>query len=162
MQTLNSMQVLGNIGIKAKTIDFPNGGKKTILSVATNIGYGENQRTIWHTVLLYNKSAEICSELDKGDIIWVSGYMDYRKWEDEKGIQRIAPELHAEKFVIVKGQAVKPSSSEAPAPQTGSYADLNKQEQNKAKDEKSTPPSASPTPKAKPDLTDSTPKDIPY
>ncbi|NWK53231.1 single-stranded DNA-binding protein [Acinetobacter sp. SwsAc5] len=162
MQTLNNMQILGNIGTKAKTIDFPNGGKKTILSVATNIGYGENQRTIWHTVLLYNKSAEICSELDKGDIVWVSGYMDYRKWEDENGVQRIAPELHAEKFNILKGQAVKPSSNDVPAQQAGSYADLNKQEQNKQKAENSPPPSAPTPPKAKPDPSDTTPKDLPY
>jgi single stranded DNA-binding protein len=159
MQTLNVIQVVGNIGVDAKMIDFPNGGKKTILSVATNTGYGDNQKTQWHTVLLYNKSAEICSGLVKGDVIWCSGYMDYRKWTDDEGIVRIVPEIHAEKFSILKGQPVKPTGSDSPTDSNGSYGNLAKNESSNNNGKGLSVPKA-PVPELDP--SNSKLKDLPY
>lgn len=159
MQTLNQIQIMGNIGVKAKMLEFPNGGKKTVLSVATNIGYGENQKTQWHTVLLYNKSAEICSGLDKGDVIWVSGYMDYRKWTDDNDVVRISAEIHADKFLIIEGTPVKPSESAENEIKGGSYANAKKSEPKKPENEK---PVDQKAPPKKLDPEDSTPKDLPY
>lgn len=155
MQTLNNIQILGNIGSKAKMTEFPNGGKKTVLSVATNTGYGDNVRTQWHTVLLYNKSAVICSKLDKGDVIWCSGFIDYRKWEDEQsGVTRILPEIHVEKFRIIKGEPVNPNEGDVPEPQLGSYAGLKGNTENPSSDQ--------PTSTKTPNKNDATPKNIPY
>lgn len=156
MQTLNQIQVMGNIGAKAKVVKFPNGGCKTILSVATNIGYGENQKTQWHTVLLYNKSAEICSELDKGDVLWCSGYMDYRRWNDDAGVVRISPEIHVDKFLIVQGTAVKPTEKAESEIKAGSYAKANNEEQKKQE------PSLSTAPPKAPDPENSQSKELPY
>lgn len=146
MQTLNQIQILGNVGAKAKVVNFPNGGCKTILSIATNIGYGENKKTQWHTVLLYNKSAEICSDLDKGDVLWCSGYMDYRRWTDDSGIARLSPEIHVDKFLIVQGTAVKPSEKFESEFKGGSYARDNSEEQSKQKPSLSTTPAKAESP----------------
>lgn len=159
MQTLNVIQVMGNIGVNAKMIEFPNGGKKTILSVATNTGYGENQKTQWHTVLLYNKSAEICSGLVKGDVIWCSGNIDYRKWVDDEKVTRLIPEIHADKFVIIKGQPVKPTGSDVNSEVNGTYANVAKTDPSPISEKNLTVPKAPPP---EHDPTNSKIKDLPY
>lgn len=113
LSTVNQINLLGHVGSDAQFKIF-NDNARTILSVATNSGYGENQRVQWHSVIFWGKSAEIVSNLKKGDIIFINGLIDYRKWQDaQTGENRIRTEIQMQQFSIVKGEICKPQLGQA-------------------------------------------------
>lgn len=110
LQTINQINILGNLGNDAQFKAFSDNAKTTI-SVATNSGYGDKQKTQWHTVIFWGKAAEITSKLKKGDSLFVSGYIDYRKWTDTNtGQNREKTEIHAQQFSIINGETGQISS----------------------------------------------------
>ncbi|MPS92907.1 MAG: single-stranded DNA-binding protein [Comamonas sp.] len=103
MQTINISNVLGHIGSDPQHTQLPNGTLKTVVSIATNIGTGDRQKVQWHTALFWGKTAEVAAKLKKGDALFVSGYVDYRKWNDkETGQPREKTEIHVQHFSKVE------------------------------------------------------------
>ncbi|NNH79034.1 single-stranded DNA-binding protein [Acinetobacter sp. ANC 5380] len=114
--TVNQVNILGHIGTDAQFKVFQE-TCRTTLSVATNSGYGDKQRVQWHNIVFWGKSAEVVSKLKKGDVIFVNGLVDYRKWQTESGENRERTEIQAQQFSIVKGEIGKVQSAQNPAPQ---------------------------------------------
>lgn len=91
----NNVNLIGNIGNEVKLVETPTGKKVLKLSIAENItsGSGENKktRTIWHKVVLWEKSAELhAKHIQKGDkITLLNGNLDYeiREIEGQKVLQ---------------------------------------------------------------------------
>ncbi|EOZ8645422.1 single-stranded DNA-binding protein [Acinetobacter baumannii] len=99
MQTINISNVLGHVGSDAQLTKLPNGTLKTVVSIATNSGTGDRQKVQWHHALFWGKTAEVAAKLKKGDALFVSGYIDYRKWDDKNtGQQRERTEIHVQHF----------------------------------------------------------------
>lgn len=104
LQTINQINILGHVGNEAQFKAFTDNAKTTI-SVATNSGFGDKQKVQWHTVIFWGKAAELTSKLKKGDEIFVSGYIDYRKWVDtNSGQNREKTEIFAQQFSIISGE----------------------------------------------------------
>lgn len=132
LQTINQINILGNVGSDAQFKAFSDNARTTI-SIATNSGYGDKQKTQWHTVILWGIAAEITSKLKKGDSLFVSGYIDYRKWTDtNSGQNREKAEIHAQQFSIISGETGQISShskgnAQQQPKQSQGYANLNNQ-----------------------------------
>ena len=102
MQTINHVNILGYVG-KAAEFYKNQYGTKAILSVATR----SNERVQWHVVAFYDKDAEAIALLKRGDEILITGCLEYFKWVDCNGNERIAPEIAVNSFNIVKGQKIQ-------------------------------------------------------
>ena len=102
MQTINHVNILGYVG-KAAEFYKNQYGTKAILSVATR----SNERIQWHVVAFYDKDAEAIALLKRGDEILITGCLEYFKWVDCNGNERIAPEIAVNSFNIVKGQKIQ-------------------------------------------------------
>lgn len=130
MQTHNLVQVQGRLGADIQIIKFEN-GMKGVLSVATQKGFGDKQKTHWHTVILYNKAAHIASKLVKGNTVFCQGELEYRQWRDTNDNPRMSAEIICDKLIIVVGEVcsledypfenTKKNMNTAPAV-AGSYA----------------------------------------
>lgn len=132
MQTINQINILGNLGSDAQFKAFTDNAKTTI-SVATSSGIGDKQKTQWHTVILWGKAAETTAKLKKGDSIFVSGYIEHRKWTDTStGQNREKSEIHAQQFSIVSGEVGQISNQnygkqKQSAPQSQGYGNAAQQ-----------------------------------
>lgn len=105
---LNRAILVGNLGMDPE-LKFTQGGQAVLrIRLATTESYmnkgGERQeRTEWHTVVVWGKRAESLNKiLSKGRTIWVEGRIQTRSWEDKKdGSKRYATEINAQNIGLV-------------------------------------------------------------
>jgi len=97
---VNKVILIGNLGADPEVRYMPSGGAVANVRIATSEVWkdkqtGENQeRTEWHTVVYYNRLAEIVGEyLRKGSKIFVEGSLRTRKWQDKSGQDRYTTEI---------------------------------------------------------------------
>ena len=103
MQTMNHVNILGSVGKEAEFFKNEH-GTKAILLVATQ----SNGLIQWHVVAFYDKDADAIALLKSGDEIFIEGSLEYFKWFDCNGNERIAPEIAVNSFNIVKGERTQP------------------------------------------------------
>jgi single-strand DNA-binding protein len=74
---LNRIELIGRVGQDPVTKQV--GGKSlTTFSIATSYGKGETQKTDWHNVSTWEKTADIAAQiLHKGDRVFVAGRLSY-------------------------------------------------------------------------------------
>ncbi|MBP9786354.1 MAG: single-stranded DNA-binding protein [Acinetobacter sp.] len=103
MQTISITNIMGHIGSDPQFATLPNGTQKATISVATNMGIGDRQRTQWHQAIFWGKAAEAAAKLKKGDALYVSGVLEYRKWTDtNSGQPREKAEINVQQFSKVE------------------------------------------------------------
>ena len=101
MGSVNKVILVGNLGRDAELRYTPGGAAVATLNMATtevwNDKAGQRQeKTEWHRVVLWGKSAESLSEyLTKGKQIYVEGRLQTRQWDDKDGNKRYTTEMHA-------------------------------------------------------------------
>ena len=107
MNGINIVLVTGTLGSKPELVNFPNGGCKTTLSVATSRKWidsqtGENkEKTQWHMIVLNNRSAEVaCQYLDKGDKVSVQGYLETRSYTKDN-VKHFVTEIISQNMQMV-------------------------------------------------------------
>lgn len=108
MAGLNRVTLIGNLGGDAK-LQYTESGQAVVnLSLATNEAWkdpvsGERkERTEWHRVAVWGKTAEALSEyLTKGRQIYVEGRLQRSEWEDEKGIKRQSTQIVARQVQLL-------------------------------------------------------------
>jgi single-strand DNA-binding protein len=62
------------------------------------------EKTEWHRVVLWGKSAESLSEyLTKGKQIYVEGRLQTRQWDDKDGNKRYTTEIRGDRIVLLGG-----------------------------------------------------------
>ena len=85
MSSLNKVILLGRVG-KDPEVRFTASGQAVCnftMATSEKIKSGE-ERTEWHTISLFGKTAEIAGEyLTKGSQVLVEGRIQYRKWQDK-------------------------------------------------------------------------------
>ncbi|KKO47663.1 single-stranded DNA-binding protein [Arsukibacterium sp. MJ3] len=97
---VNKVIVLGNLGQDPEVRTMQSGKAMATLTIATSERWqdknsGEPQeRTEWHKVVLFGKTAEIAQEyLKKGQQVYIEGKLQTRKWQDQQGIDRYTTEI---------------------------------------------------------------------
>jgi single-strand DNA-binding protein len=108
MRGVNKVILIGNLGQDPETKVMPSGGAVTNVRLATSESWkdkntGEMQeRTEWHTVVFFNRLAEIVGQyLTKGSKVYVEGSLRTRKWQDKDGSDRYSTEIVAKEMQML-------------------------------------------------------------
>ena len=109
MGSVNKVILVGNLGRDAELRYTPGGAAVATLNMATtevwNDKAGQRQeKTEWHRVVLWGKSAESLAEyLTKGKQIYVEGRLQTRQWDDKDGNKRYTTEIRGDRIVLLGG-----------------------------------------------------------
>lgn len=130
MASVNKVIVLGNLGKDPEVRYTPSGSAVCNLRVATTRNWkskdsGEKmEETEWHSVVLYDRQAEIAGEyLKKGRPVYIEGRLKTRKWQDKEGVDRYTTEIVADSMQLLGGrEGTTGSGSDEDAPQRAAPA----------------------------------------
>ena len=109
MGSVNKVILVGNLGRDAELHYTPGGAAVSTINMATtevwNDKAGQRQeKTEWHRVVLWGKSAESLAEyLTKGKQIYVEGRLQTRQWDDKDGNKRYTTEIRGDRIVLLGG-----------------------------------------------------------
>jgi single-strand DNA-binding protein len=109
MGSVNKVILVGNLGRDAELRYTPGGAAVATLNMATtevwNDKSGQRQeKTEWHRVVLWGKTAESLSEyLTKGKQIYIEGRLQTRQWDDKDGNKRYTTEIRSDRVVLLGG-----------------------------------------------------------
>ncbi len=101
MGSVNKVILVGNLGRDAELRYTPGGAAVATLNMATtevwnDKGGQRQEKTEWHRVVLWGKSAESLAEyLTKGKQIYIEGRLQTRQWDDKDGNKRYTTEIVA-------------------------------------------------------------------
>jgi single-strand DNA-binding protein len=128
---LNKVMIIGHLGRDPELRFTQTGTPVATLSIATDESYTDKdgnkvERTEWHRVVVFQRSAENCSQyLSKGSLVFVEGKLQTRKWQDQQGQDRYSTEIKADRvqFLDRKGdRAAAGDDGAARRPQGGPRA----------------------------------------
>jgi len=110
MGSVNKVILVGNLGRDAELRYTPGGAPVATLNLATTEVWNDKasgqkqEKTEWHRVVLWGKSAESLSEyLTKGKQIYVEGRLQTRKWQDKDGNDKYTTEIRADRITLLGG-----------------------------------------------------------
>jgi single-strand DNA-binding protein len=109
MGSVNKVILVGNLGRDAELRYTPGGAPVATLNLATtevwNDKAGQRQeKTEWHRVVLWGKTAESLSEyLVKGKQLYIEGRLQTRQWDDKDGNKRYTTEIRGDRIVLLGG-----------------------------------------------------------
>lgn len=118
MRGVNRVTLIGHLGADPDVRYMPSGKAVTNIRIATSEAWKDRQtgdqqeRTEWHTVVLFDKLGEIAGEyLRKGSQVYIEGSLRTRKWQDKEGKDRYTTEVIASQMQMLGG---KPQGERAP------------------------------------------------
>lgn len=124
MASFNKVMIMGNLAAKPELRHTKAGTAVTTIRVATNEVSTDSEgakveKTEWHTVVVFGKTAENCEKyLDKGKSVLVEGKLQTREWEDKEGNKRYSTEILAASVQFIGGKGDGDSAEKATAPAT--------------------------------------------
>lgn len=108
---VNKVILVGNLGADPESKYTPSGTAVCNLRIATTKQWkdresGEQQeRTEWHRVVLFNRTAEVAGEyLKKGTSVYIEGELRTNKWQDQQGNDRYTTEVVANDMQMLGGR----------------------------------------------------------
>ena len=111
MASVNKVIVLGNLGRDPEVRYTPSGSAVCNLRIATTRNWkskdsGEKmEETEWHSVVLYDRQAEIAGEyLKKGRPVYIEGRLKTRKWTDKEGAEKYTTEIICDSMQLLGGR----------------------------------------------------------
>jgi single-strand DNA-binding protein len=119
MASRNLVLVMGYLGRTPELNKTEGGTAVCNLSVATTERWidkdgREQERTEWVRVVVWGGQAEYCTKyLKTGSLVDVQGRLQTRPWTDDKGVERWATEVVAQR---VQGLDRRPKGDDAPLP----------------------------------------------
>ncbi len=109
MASVNKVILLGNLGRDPETRYTTDGSAVANLSIATSEQWkdkgGEKQeRTEWHRVVLFGRTAEVAGEyLKKGRSVYIEGRLQTRKYTDKDGVEKYSTEIIGDRMQLIGG-----------------------------------------------------------
>jgi single-strand DNA-binding protein len=123
---INKVILIGNLGQDPEVRFTPSGTAVANLNLATTDTWTDKQsgqrqeRTEWHRIVLFNKTAEIAQQyLKKGSKVYIEGRLQTRKWQGQDGQDKYSTEIVANDMQMLdsRGGGDMPQSGN----QSGSY-----------------------------------------
>ena len=122
MSGVNLAVLLGNVGKDPELRHTKNEKAVTSFSLATSKKVKGDEKTEWHRIVAWGKTAEICAEyLSKGSQVHITGELQTREWEDTDGVKRQTTEIVAHNVTFV-GQGKSSGSSQGSSSGSGQSA----------------------------------------
>ncbi len=113
MASLNLCQFIGRAGQDPTTRYTSNGMAIANLSIAVSYKSKGEETTEWVRVSAFDKLAEIIAEYVKeGSLIYISGRMQTRKWQDKSGEDKYSTEIIADRMQMLGGKSEKSERQE--------------------------------------------------
>ena len=125
MASLNRVEIIGRLGRDPELKYSQNGAAICRINVATDESYTDRegnriQKAEWHSVVVFQKSAEHCSHyLSKGSLVFVEGSLSTREWQDQQGQKRYTTEIKAQRILFLDKKDGGKSGSSFPSESSG-------------------------------------------
>ena len=122
---MNKVMLIGNVGIEPEVKYFDADQAVANVRLATTEksytlpnGTRIPERTDWHNLVFYRRLAKVVENyVHKGDKLYVEGRIQYRLYDDKRGIQRTAVEIIVDSMEMLTPKSDKDSVMNA-APAT--------------------------------------------
>ncbi|NOR68522.1 MAG: single-stranded DNA-binding protein [Methylomarinum sp.] len=117
----NVFSFTGTVGRDAEVRVTPSGQTVLNVTVASNVGFGDRQQTLWVRVALWGKRAEgqLQNYLKKGQQVFVSGELTQREYQANDGTTRTSLELNAQVIDLIgKRSESQPVQNNKPTQQS--------------------------------------------
>ena len=113
MASVNKALLVGNLGKDPEVRFTPSGRAMCRFPLATsevwNTDAGKQERTEWHNIVVWGKSAENCGQfLRKGRQVYVEGAIRSRSYDAKDGTKRYVTEIVTQRVQFLGG---KPTAS---------------------------------------------------
>ena len=114
--SINKVILVGHIGSKPEGRYTPSGTSTATFSIATNEVWidgdkGRQERTEWHNIVAWNKQADFTTEyLQKGQLVYVEGRLQTRKWTDKDDNPRKTTEIVSTMITPLEWKSTKPEN----------------------------------------------------
>jgi single-strand DNA-binding protein len=93
-----------------------NGKNVTQFSIATNEYRGGQEKAEFHTVVTWDRLAQICSQyLGKGQLVAIEGRIHTRQWEDDRKVRHWKTEIVASQVEMLSGRRKRDYAAESAA-----------------------------------------------
>jgi single-strand DNA-binding protein len=111
-KSVNKVILLGTLGKDPELKYTPQGTAVAKFSMATNESYKDKQsgewkeRTEWHNVVCWQRTAEVAAEyLKKGSKAYIEGRITTRSWDDkETGQKKYMTEIVVNDLILIGGK----------------------------------------------------------
>jgi len=106
-RSLNKVMIIGHVGRDPEMRYTPSVRPVTTFTVATNRNWntadGEKHTdTEWFNVVTWGNLAEFCKQhLAKGQLVYIEGRLQSRRWEDAENIKHSSIEIVANEMIIL-------------------------------------------------------------
>ena len=122
---MNKVMLIGNVGAEPDVRYYEADQAVATIRLATNEkgytlpnGTRVPDRTDWHTLVFYRRLAKVVEHyVHKGDKLYVHGRLQYRKYDDKRGIEREAAEIIVDNMEMLTPRAA--SQPAQPQPMAG-------------------------------------------
>jgi single-strand DNA-binding protein len=106
---VNKVILIGHIGRTPETKTLQSGSVVCNFSLATTSKWtkdGEKKEaTQWHKIILWDTLAKVVQEYTgKGDPLYIEGRIEYRKYTDKDGNEKLITEIIGERVQLLKGK----------------------------------------------------------
>jgi single-strand DNA-binding protein len=110
MASVNKVILVGNLGRDPELRYTPSGQPVANFSIATSEswnkkdGSGREERTEWHRIVAWGRTAELCAQyLAKGRTVYIEGRLQTREWENKEGQKQRTTEVVAQTVQFLGG-----------------------------------------------------------
>ncbi len=113
---MNRVLLTGRLTRDPEMRTVANGKTVTQFSIATNEYRGGQEKAEFHTVVSWDRLAEICAQyLGKGQLVAIEGRLQTRQWEDERKLRHWKTEVVAAQVEMLSGRRKKDHGAESAA-----------------------------------------------
>ena len=105
--SLNKVQLIGNLTAEPEVRETPNGQKVATFSVATNRKWKDasgmlQEEVEYHNCVAWRGLADIAEQyMHKGKKVYIEGYLKTRSWDDTAGVKRYKTEIVSDNVILL-------------------------------------------------------------
>ena len=93
--------LIGRLGRDPESKITQSGKSVCTFTLATDTGYGDNKKTDWHNITVFDKAADNCAKfLRKGSPVYVEGRISYDAYEKD-GIKHTTTKIIANTVLFI-------------------------------------------------------------
>ena len=121
---MNRVLLTGRLTRDPELRTLASGKTVTQFSIATNDYRGGKEYSEYHSVVTWDRLAEICGQyLGKGQLVALEGRLQTRQWEDDKKLRHWKTEVVAASVEMLSGRRKKDYAAESAAEALASQAE---------------------------------------